>query len=121
MSKRDKEKINPWEIIDTYFRDTSYYKSQHQIDSFDEFIFSKENGIDKIIRRENPYILFKGDNQGKGTFSHEIQIFFGETLHQETGEILSDKENIFISSPTIFYENQSKYMYPNDARLKNLT
>ena len=48
MSLDDKKFIDPWIIIDTYFRDTSYYKSQHQIDSFDEFVFSKENGIDNI-------------------------------------------------------------------------
>ena len=45
-------------VIDT-FLDTEYYKSQHQIESFDEFIFSEENGIQKIIKI-NPYALFKG-------------------------------------------------------------
>ena len=43
--------INTWDIIDTFFRDTEYYKSQHQIDSFNEFIFSKENGVENIIKR----------------------------------------------------------------------
>ena len=38
----DKRLINPWDVIDTFFRDTSYYKSQHQIDSFDEFIFRRK-------------------------------------------------------------------------------
>ena len=49
----DKRLINPWDVIDTFFRDTTYYKSQHQIDSFDEFIFSEENGIRNIIKRKN--------------------------------------------------------------------
>ena len=40
----------PWTIIDTYFRDNNYYKSQHQIDSFNEFITSDENGIRMIIK-----------------------------------------------------------------------
>ena len=39
MSEEDKNYVNEWDIIDTFFRDTDYYKSQHQIDSFDEFIF----------------------------------------------------------------------------------
>ena len=51
--------IDVWTIIDTYFRDTLYYKSQHQIDSFDEFIFSEENGIRNIIKRENPFHILK--------------------------------------------------------------
>ena len=45
MDTADTELINQWNIIDTFFRDTDYYKSQHQIDSFDEFIFSEDNGI----------------------------------------------------------------------------
>ena len=65
--------INEWDIIDTFFRDTEYYKSQHQIESFDEFIFSEENGIQKIIKRENPYILFKGENKKKNSFAYEIK------------------------------------------------
>ena len=44
----------PWTIIDTYFRDNNYYKSQHQIDSFNEFITSDDNGIRMIIKRNNP-------------------------------------------------------------------
>ena len=122
MSLDDKKFIDPWIIIDTYFRDTSYYKSQHQIDSFDEFVFSKENGIDNIIRRENPFILYKGDKGGKN-FSYEMRIYFGETLDESTGEPVEDKENIFTSSPGIYdSEKQTmKYMYPNEARLKGLT
>ena len=53
----DKRLINSCDVIDTFFRDTSYYKSQHQIDSFDEFIFSEENGIRIIIKSENPFII----------------------------------------------------------------
>jgi len=125
MSLDDKDFINPWDIIDTYFRDTPSYKSQHQIDSFDEFVFSKENGIDNIIRRENPFILYKGDQRGGGdkSFSYEMRIYFGETLDITTGEPVEGKENIFISSPAIYNADKQEmsYMYPNEARLKGLT
>jgi DNA-directed RNA polymerase II subunit RPB2 len=123
MSKKDNKLVNVWDIIDTYFRDTKYYKSQHQIDSFDEFIFSNENGLRKIIKRENPFILFKGESsKGDDNFSYEIKIYFGETL-DENGEPIEDIENIFVSSPSIYDSDDKslKNMYPNDARLKNLT
>ena len=126
----DKTKlINEWDIIDTFFRDTDYYKSQHQIDSFDEFIFSDQNGLRNIIKRENPFILFKGENKKKGSFAYEIRIFYGETLDEEgvPMETIQEKdsppkkiENIFVSSPAI-YNEQLMAMYPNEARLKNLT
>ena len=94
----EKDLINEWDIIDTFFRDTEYYKSQHQIDSFDEFIFSDQNGLKNIVQRENPFILFKGETKGKGDFAYEIKIYYGETLDEE-GNIIHDKQNIFVSSP----------------------
>ena len=122
MSKKENELVNVWDIIDTYFRDIEYYKSQHQIDSFDEFIFSNENGLKNIIKRENPFILFKGENsKGDGNFSYEIRIHFGETLN-EVGKPVDDIENIFVTAPSIYDDNKKlSTMFPNDARLKNLT
>ena len=32
MSKIVDDKINVWDVIDTYYRDEPYYKSQHQVD-----------------------------------------------------------------------------------------
>ena len=53
MEVEMKDKVNVWDVIDTYFRDEPYYKSQHQVDSFNEFILSKENGIQNIIKRSS--------------------------------------------------------------------
>ena len=116
----DKRLINTWDVIDTFFRDTSYYKSQHQIDSFNELIFSEENGIRNIIKRENPFIIYKGQDANTGKFDYEIKIYFGETL-DEAGEIIKGKENIFVSSPAMYDDGNMKEMFPNDARVRNLT
>ena len=121
MSEKDKKLVNEWDIIDTFFRDTDYYKSQHQIDSFDEFIFSEQNGIKNIITRENPFILFKGDTKVKDKFSYEIRIYYGETLNEETGEVIEGLDNVFVSSPAIYNNDELIAMYPNEARLKDLT
>ena len=129
----EKDLINEWDIIDTFFRDTDYYKSQHQIDSFDEFIFSEQNGIKNIIKRENPFILFKGENKKQGSFAYEIRIYYGETLddegnpitfisEEEDGKVVETEiENIFVSSPAVYNNDKLSVMYPNDARLKGLT
>ena len=127
MEELIKDKVNVWDVIDTYFRDEPYYKSQHQVDSFNEFIFSKDNGIQNIIRRENPVIFHQGDKGGNNiSFKYEISFYFGETLDETTespnyGEPINDMENIFISTPTLYDNKESKYMYPNDARLNNYT
>ena len=120
MSLEDKELINPWNVIDTFFRDTNYYKSQHQIDSYDEFLFSKQNGIENIIKRENPFILYKGENPSSGDFAYEIRIYYGERLNED-GDIIEGTDNIFISSPAIYDDGKLSEMLPNDARLRNLT
>ena len=115
------KKFDPWVLIDTYFRDNPNYKTQHQIDSFNEFIFSETNGIRFIIKRENPLIIYKDTlDSEKGTYKHEINIYYGETL-KEDGSFDTEKENIFISSPIEYREDEGKYMYPNIARLKGYT
>ena len=127
MEEIIKDKVNVWDVIDTYFRDEPYYKSQHQVDSFNEFIFSKDNGIQNIIKRENPFIIHQGDKGGNNvSFKYEIYFYFGETLQEDPespdyGEPIENIENIYISTPTLYDNESSKYMYPNDARLNNYT
>ena len=118
------EPLNVWNIIDTYFRDNIYYKTQHHIDSFNEFIFSEKNGIKHIIKRQNPLLIYK-EESGAG-FLYEIKIYFGETIEEnrdsvDYGKIKRVDENIFVSSPSEINNGESKFMYPNVARLKGYT
>ena len=112
--------LNVWYLIDTYFRDNPYFKSKHQLDSYNELIYSETNGIRYIIKRENPLSIYKGLDEKTNTFDHKIYIYFGETF-DDNKELKEDVENIFITSPTIYDSGKSSYMYPNDARLKSLT
>ena len=113
--------VDTWSIIDTYFRDTTYYKSQHQLDSYNEFIYSETNGIQHIIKRGNPLRIYKEALNSEGTeFKYEIEIYFGESLNDE-GEIEESKENIFVSSPTEYTDEKPGFMFPNIARLKGYT
>ena len=121
------ETLNVWDIIDTYFRDTPHYKSQHQLDSFNEFIYSDVNGLKHIIKRENPLMIYKDAlNANATSFKHEMKIYFGETIYDNRDELTfgtlkENIENIFISSPIEYQEGEGKYMYPNVARLKGYT
>ena len=121
------EELNVWDIIDTYFRDTPKYKSLHQLDSFNEFIFSEVNGIKHIIKRENPLIIYKDSlNSNATSYKYEMMIYFGESIYYNKeestfGELVPDIENIFISSPIEYQDGKGKYMYPNVARLKGYT
>ena len=114
--------LDVWNIIDTYFRDNPNYKSQHQIDSFNEFLTSETNGIKFIIKRENPLIIYKDIlDPNKNEYKYQINIYYGETLKGD-GEIdLSIRENIYFSSPIEYINGEKTYMYPNIARLKGYT
>ena len=51
LKLKDIKSLDVWTIIETYFRDNPNYKTEHHIDSFNEFIHSKTNGIEYIIKR----------------------------------------------------------------------
>ena len=112
--------IDTWSIVDTYFRDSPYYKSQHQLDSYDEFIYSPTNGIQHILQRGNPLQIYKDSLNSEGTeFKYEINIYFGVVL-SESGEI-TESNSIQVSAPTEYTEETPKFMFPNIARLKGYT
>ena len=72
-------------MLDT---DKKKYLIKHHIDSFNEFIHSKTNGIEYIIKRENPEIIFKEPiDIDNGVYRYEINIFYGETLDEKDGNI----------------------------------
>jgi len=122
MNTINSVKLDVWQVIETYFRDNPNYKSQHQIDSFNEFIYSKTNGIEYIIKRENPQIIYKEPiDADKGKYRYQINIIYGETLLADGS--VDDKiiDNIFVSSPTEYVDDKSKFMYPNIARIKGFT
>ena len=118
----DIKPLDVWQIIETYFRDNPNYKSQHQVDSFNEFIHSKTNGIEYIVKRENPQIIYKDAiDIDKGKYRYQINIHYGETLNDDGSINEKIIDNLFVSSPTEYVDGKSTYMYPNIARLKEYT
>ena len=93
-----------WKIIDKYFADNPNNLVKHHLDSFNDFF---ENGIFNIFRENNP-LKFVNEN-------NKINIYLGG----------KDGDLIYFGKPTIYDETigeRSKhYMYPNDARLRNMT
>ena len=124
--------LDPFWIVDQWFRSRPLWKSQHAIDSYNQFLSSKENGIQYIIQRENPQQILKEPiNEDQGLFKYEISIYYGamiESLDDEGNpDKMSDQNHIYISSPIEYTidpetgENHSQVMWPNIARLKGYT
>lgn len=97
-----------WSVLDSYFSDPKRMV-QHHIQSFDAFI---EDGIPRVLKDFNPIIC--NDN-----FSREHEKFMTE-YHINFGGPNGDK--IYIGKPVVQDMDSSKRpMYPNEARLRNLT
>ena len=96
-----------WKIINTYFKDNKGCLVSHHLQSYNEFF---ESGIFKIFKENNPFRYIEPDTEeNKGT--RECLMYLGG----KTGE------NIYFGKPVIYDDNQTHYMYPNDARLRNMT
>jgi DNA-directed RNA polymerase II subunit RPB2 len=98
-------------LIDRYFRTVTYPYTRHHIDSFDQFM---QRDLINIIKAQNPFIILK-DSLKKGTnlYRYKVEIFVG-------GE---DGTEIEIGAPTLNLKNGEdvRLLYPNEARLRNLT
>jgi DNA-directed RNA polymerase II subunit RPB2 len=109
-----------WSLIDTYFKDNPYSLVSHHLDSYNDF-FSK--GIFQIFRENNPirYVERETEDSGekkgsKKEVPKECRLYLGG----------KDGTKVYFGKPVIYDEDQQTnryphYMYPNDARLRNMT
>jgi DNA-directed RNA polymerase II subunit RPB2 len=104
-----------WKIIDTYFKENPNNLVAHHIESYNDFFFSEGNqgnaGINRIFRENNPIrFIERGDDEEP---KNECNLYLGG----------KDGTKIYFGKPIIYDENENftHYMYPNDARLRNMT
>jgi len=121
-----------WNLIDKYFKDNPYNLVAHHLDSYNDF-FSK--GIFQIFRENNPIRFIERDTQSSSEDAAEKS----KKPKSKTVKI-GDKENpnecliylggkngdkLYFGKPVIYDEETGKpyphYMYPNDARLRNMS
>ena len=103
-------KYSDWDIIDTMFQDNPDLLVKHHLDSFDSFFFK---GIPNIIKYYNPIVIIDSQIEVNNTVeTKEIHIYLGG----------KNADNIYYGKPIICEnDDEQHYMYPNEARLKNMT
>lgn len=93
-----------WKIIDKYFTDNPSNLVAHHLDSYNKLV--KED-IYKIFRENNPIrIKETGDDENK----NECLLYLGG----------KDGNKVYFGKPVIYDDKNTHYMYPNDARLRNM-
>jgi DNA-directed RNA polymerase II subunit RPB2 len=104
----DKEDIS-WKLIDKYFKDNPNNLVSHHLESYNSFI---NKGVGQIFRENNPirFIEREDENDGSGK-RNECQLYLGG----------KDGSKIYYGKPIIYDDHNAHFMFPNDARLRNMT
>jgi DNA-directed RNA polymerase II subunit RPB2 len=103
----EKENIS-WKLIDKYFKDNPNCLVSHHLDSYNDFF---KNGVKNIFRENNPIRFIEREEDAEDGARHECLLYLGG----------KDGNKIYYGKPVIYDDNQAHYMYPNEARLRNMT
>ena len=95
-------------IIDKLFEDNPNLLVNHHLDSFNEFYSS---GIKRIFREKNPIRIMKEQDSVTGNFNLRCNLY----LAGKNGD------KLYYGKPVIFDDGREHFMYPNEARLRNMT
>lgn len=98
--------LDTWDVIDTFFRTTPYFLTKHHIDSWNDCVSHR---ILNTIQVLNPFVVLK--TQDNGNLTHEIHVYIGGRAGNE----------VFITKPTYYEQDEQRLLYPNEARLRDLT
>ena len=104
----DRENIS-WKLIDKYFKDNPNNLVTHHLESYNDFF---KNGIRRVFRENNPIRFIEREDESEESGKrNECFLYLGG----------KDGTKIYYGKPIIYDDNYSHYMFPNDARLRNMT
>ena len=97
-----------WNIIQKYFEDNPKCLVKHHIDSFNDFF---NYNIKQIFKEKNPIKILKQQDKKTKKFHKQAHLY----LAGKNGE------KLYYGKPVIFDEDSEHMMFPNEARLRNMT
>lgn len=95
-------------LLKLYYTSVDYPWTRHHIDSYNQFISSD---LPAIIKSSNPIIVLQDQIGSTGEYAYKAEIFIGGF----------DGNKLTIGTPTLNLENTTRLLFPNEARLRNLT
>jgi DNA-directed RNA polymerase II subunit RPB2 len=115
LTSEESEKFTnmSWNLIDKYFKDNPNNLVAHHLESYNNF-FTHE--IHNIFKENNPIRFIERENKEATKETREQR---NQCLLYLGGK---DGSKIYFGKPIIYDDNHyTHYMYPNDARLRNMT
>jgi len=109
MDKDEDNQNISWELIDKYFKDNPNCLVAHHLESFNDFFRS---GIKRIFHENNPIRFIEREEEGSNINKrNECLLYLGG----------KEGTKIYYGKPIIYDDNNMHYMFPNEARLRNMT
>ena len=97
-----------WNIIDRFFLDNPSALVKHHIESFNHFY---KSDVFSIFKEHNP-IKIVSKEKTNGEFNSHCNIYIGG----------KNGDKVYFGKPVIFDgKNKEHFMFPNEARLRNMT
>jgi len=98
-----------WKIINKYFEDNPQSLVTHHIESYNDFF---RNGIFQIFKEKNPIKIATRFDKDLNDYRSQCIMYFGG----------KDGSKVYFGKPVIYDDkDNSHYMFPNEARLRNMT
>ena len=97
-----------WDIIDKFFNENRYCLVDHHLKSYNKFY---ENDIFNIFREKNPIKILKEYNSKTSDYDLQCYMYMGG----------KSGKKIYYGKPIIFDEENTHFMFPNEARLRDMT
>ena len=95
-------------IKDKMLSDEKYSLVSHHLESCNLFY---NKGIKKLFQEHNPIELLHNYDEESDEYIYKCKIYLGG----------KNGEKIYYGKPIIYENQQQKFMYPNEARLRNMT
>ena len=110
LGEEDYDQYNKfvWKIIDEYFHSHPKSWVEHHIHSYETFV---DEFIQQTLKEQNPVVFQTDYDETRKDYNHKCRLYFGG----------QDGSRINFGKPVIYDKGQEHFMYPNEARLRNMT
>ena len=97
-----------WKIINRHFEDNPQSLVTHHTESYNDFF---KHGIYQIFKEKNPITISSKFDESLDDYTHQCRMYFGG----------KNGDKIYFGKPVIYDESNAHYMFPNEARIRNMT
>ncbi len=97
-----------WDIIDCYFKENPQCLVRHHVDSYNDFY---REDIFRIFNEMNPIKIVSKFDETTKQYQLQCNLYLGG----------KSGKRVYFSKPVIYDNDEPHYMFPNEARLRNMT